>query len=59
VIVELLLTLLALGLLPFVVFLCAKLGTYGYLQAHNLFDREHPISQERKEFNHGESHRKA
>lgn len=54
-IVELCMVLLALGSLPFVIFWSVKLGTYAYLCAHELFDREHSISVERKEFEHGKS----
>lgn len=45
---------------PFVVFFCVKLGTYAYLQAHDLFNREHPSisSLEYEEYQRGQSQSK-
>ena len=40
---------------PFWIYLSVKLGRYAFLQATELFEREHPHSQEHEEFRNGQS----
>lgn len=48
--------LLILAAAPFAVYYCVKLGTYAYLQAHDLFRREQTISSlEYEEYQRGQS----